>query len=1119
MYNDSNGPFYMLFRLGLYFLLLMVAGVNAENFNINTAGCTGTKNCSLGLDVIHLKEGAGYQWEVIATAAGVGEAYLKIGVPSGTRSMSLWVNNTYFDVLEADSSEVLPIIGKEFGPFNIPLVSGTNIIELRDSEGTQEFDVYSLRVESAVVPELQLSVTNNGGGAYVDEVVNLNATVTSGTGWQYQWKLIQDETYRKKEIYDLTWNSSWESSQCHANSFGTRISGKLYPPVSGNYRFVVSADDMHELRIINNGSEQLLTYSNQAVSPEGYFSNSSQLSQTIFLEWNTAYEFEFLHINQSGTGHFSILWQLPGSSEWQEIPAEAFSKVDDIVPTGKLSQQVFNNYLTSFSQLKSLDSYIGSSSNIQSVPITGQSISYQPGENKKYTFEVTATFGSMVIKKNISFFAQSHFVSEDDPGAASAWAKTGTANPGLLSQMNLTNVTDGTASGQVLEIGAPFGGSPAAWRQIVHLEPYHAYELRARVRLLNAPSNISVPANKEDNISRWKLPRIRVGVHGDSSEQGINPSNPSQWQDVAVDFIVPFHGQVDFYLHMGDHLGQGAYSGLFQVDNLQLVKLTGDNVTKFEFSNLVANIYDDFVAQTGGGEKTKNYFQRLSVVADDMRELSGKNFITQCMKQNIWIPKRWYIRAMGTNYNGMILKDESILTNQYLQEVWGSDNVLGGTLIHELEHSFDFANSNFNAHLPQLLQVYTLQKNNLLRTHNGSYLNALDWIAQDYGTRPMCSLDSASLLPKFYEFQTLLSGDKWQPFKQIMHDRWSPYKIFYEARPWPGSQDVYGQYLMWWDELESYTGINGWSVIHTANQRAIIQTMLERIASPVQANIDPSTVSNQDELYLHQASYLNSSVGYDVLKINELAEMNGQCHMRNIYAHAMSSVTYDLDKKWMTFNTDAIIRDNSIPGRVIARISGDGNLLYQSSAFTAQTSPVSSGHLDVSNVNELTLEFLDDGDANSDWSMWINPVLARGQIAADNFSASGQVIKHSGGKCVAPQSAGIPAMNERAVLSNDCGSDNAKFRLLASGALMHIESGACLHPDQGSSSPSNGTRWVFFPDCFSGERIQYDHLTSGSIQHRSGGSCIRPSGGSSNPGTGTELEFHSTCNQSAFTFE
>src|SRR5690606_36775518 len=270
---------------------------------------------------------------------------------------------------------------------------------------------------------------------------------------------------------------------------------------------------------------------------------------------------------------------------------------------------------------------------------------------------------------------------------------------------------------------------------------------------------------------------------------------------------------------------------------------------------------------------------------------------------------------------------------------------------------------------------------NFLRSYGESYLASLDWIAQEYGTLPICSLNSQSLLYNHYEFQALLGADKWRPFKQIIHDRWTTYKIDHEGRLWAGYKDYYGQYLKWWSELESYTGIDGWSILHSSNQKATIQAMLQRIDSPIEPNLDPSTISNQDKLYLQQASSINASVGYDVLNVNELAEVNGQCHLHYIYAHATSSVTYRLNEKWMTFHTDAILRNNSVPGRVIARVLGDGIVLSDSGAFTAQTSSVTSGYLDVSNVDKLSLEFLDDGDPNSDWSMWVNPMLARGSSA------------------------------------------------------------------------------------------------------------------------------------------
>jgi|GEM_PF-4123960 len=962
---------------------------------------------------------------------------------------------------------------------------------------------------------MTLNVAASDGRVYANETASLNASISSGTGWQYQWKLIQDETYNRKDIYDLTWNRDNEDFRCQAESVGQRISGKLYPPTNGMYKFAVAADDMHELRITKNTISQLLTSSVQPVAPAN-FNNTSQL---IELSANTVYPFEFLYINKAGSGHFSVLWQKPGSSQWEEVPIDVFSKPEETTATGVLLQETFNESLTSFSQLSSLSSFINSRSNKSTAVFNGQNISFTPQQNKTYSFEVTATSGTSVVKNIISFYAEGRLVSEDNTNAASAWIKAGTNDSNLLSLMKLTPAVDGTATGKVLEISAPVGGSSAEWVQTVFLKPYTAYEVRARVRLLNAPSNLEVPRSINDGERLWKLPRVRVGVHGDASEQGIDAVNPGQWHDVAVDFVVPFHGAVDLHLQMGNNAGQGVYSGTFQVDNIRIEKLSGNGVTQFEFPNLAANIYDDFVTKTGGVEATKNYFARISRAAENMRKLSGKSFVTQCTKQNIFVPKDWDVFALGTNLgNGMILKNANLLSDDFLRDVWGSTNIVGGVMIHEVEHSFDFPGSSFNSHLPLLGQVYAMEADNLLRTQDGHIVNAREWIAQERAAKSTCSMDTTALLPKLYQFQDqFLTGDKWAPFKQIMHDRWSPYKIEVEGRVWPN--DAFGQYRMWWSELQSYTGLDGWSLMHTPAEQSTIQTMFERKANPVQSTIDAANLSgSEDRLFLHKALRTSTSVGFGDLDINDMVEVNNQCRTNNIYAHAPSSLTYQLNKQWIAFNTQAVIKDNSIPGRVVAKISGDGVELYRSPSFTAQTSPVSSGVVDISNVNVLKLEFLDDGNNNSDWSVWIDPQLSRNQFGANNFASTGQVIKHSSGKCVAPEFGGSPAMNERAVLSDDCSSSNAKFKLLASGALLHINSGACLHPNGGSSTPSNGTSWVFFPHCTGGANIQYDKTALASIKHRSGGSCIHPSGDSAAPAAGTPLVFSQGCDQESLRF-
>ncbi|HWV16097.1 MAG TPA: NPCBM/NEW2 domain-containing protein [Cellvibrio sp.] len=961
----------------------------------------------------------------------------------------------------------------------------------------------------APLPEMTLSVANNNGRAYAGEAVSLNATITSGSAWQYEWKLIEDGTYNRKDIYDLTWDSDWGLSGCAAytENVGQRITGKLYPPTSGMYKFAVAADDQHEMRITKNGIKQLLTSSTQAVGSAD-FSNTSQL---IELSAGSAYPFEFLYINQGGSAHFSVLWQKPGSSQWEEVPAEVFSKPEGTTASGVLLQETFNQSLSSFNQLKALPSFINSRSNANVTVFTGQTISFAPTQTTAYTFEVTATSGATVVKNTISFFAEGRLISEDAANAANAWRVEGYADSSLLALAKLTTATDGTASGKVLEISAPAGGSPVEWTQTVFLKPYTAYEVRARVRLLNAPSNIQVPSGIGDSERLWKLPRLRVGINGDASQQGINAANPSQWREVAVDFAAPFNGKVDLHLHMG------AYSGTFQVDNIRIEKLSGNGITQYEFSNLVANVYDNFVIKAGGYEVTKNYFSRLSRAAENMRVLSGKNAMVQCAKQNIFIPRNWHIMALGYNINGTLLKDSNLLTDSFLRDIWGSSNIVGGVMIHELEHSFDVGVS-FQTHLPLFMQVYAMERDNLLRTHGNDIVNAREWIAQERATKSICSTNSESLLPKFYEFQDrFLAQDKWSAFRQIMHDRWSPYKKVVEGRAWP--DDGYGQYRKWWSELQSYTGIDGWNLMHTPAEQSTIQTMFQRRWSPVQANVNAETLSSAETtLYLNRVNRASESVGYGSIDINDMVKVDGECRTNNIYAHAPSSLAYQLNKKWLALDAQAVIKDNSASGRVVARVLGDGAELYRSPSFTATSSPTTSFVVDISNVNELKVEFLDDGNQDSDWSVWIDPRLSRGTSAASKFNPVGKLIKHSSGKCVAPQSGAAPRMNEPAVLSSNCSSNNNKFKLLASGAMLHIDSGMCLHPDAGSGTPNDGTKWVFFPNCIGGSNIQYQTTALGSIKHRSSGKCMHPEGGAVNPAEGTPLVFNNGCDQERLRF-
>ncbi len=83
------------------------------------------------------------------------------------------------------------------------------------------------------------------------------------------------------------------------------------------------------------------------------------------------------------------------------------------------------------------------------------------------------------------------------------------------------------------------------------------------------------------------------------------------------------------------------------------------------------------------------------------------------------------------------------------------------------------------------------------------------------------------------------------------------------------------------------------------------------------------------------------------------------------------------------------------------------------------------------------------------------------------------------------------------------------------GYLFHRSSGKLVHPLQGSSQPSDGTKLVLHGAKSDPARLQvrfvpvetFGHF--GYIEHVSSKKIVHPSGGSLSPGDGTSLVYHS----------
>ena len=111
-------------------------------------------------------------------------------------------------------------------------------------------------------------------------------------------------------------------AQDWADSYGTRVTGFIVPPVTGSYTFAVSGDEVVELYVSTDA-----TSANKSLA-------ASVASATAFRAWGTAsaartlvqgqrYYVELLQKEHTGTDHWSVGWKKPGDTEFSVIPGSA----------------------------------------------------------------------------------------------------------------------------------------------------------------------------------------------------------------------------------------------------------------------------------------------------------------------------------------------------------------------------------------------------------------------------------------------------------------------------------------------------------------------------------------------------------------------------------------------------------------------------------------------------------------------------------------------------------------------------------------------------------------------------------------------------------------------------
>lgn len=97
--------------------------------------------------------------------------------------------------------------------------------------------------------------------------------------------------------------------------YGVRIRGYLLPPVDGEYRFWIAADDRGALYLSSDDSPDnkvVIAYTPQSTGAGEYEKNPEQITGPIELKAGKKYYFEVLYKQGDGKDNLSIAWQPPG---------------------------------------------------------------------------------------------------------------------------------------------------------------------------------------------------------------------------------------------------------------------------------------------------------------------------------------------------------------------------------------------------------------------------------------------------------------------------------------------------------------------------------------------------------------------------------------------------------------------------------------------------------------------------------------------------------------------------------------------------------------------------------------------------------------------------------------
>lgn len=197
-----------------------------------------------------------------------------------------------------------------------------------------------------------LQTTNANNNAKIKVVVSndlrtvssvpVTLTVNDPYSGSHPGSLLREvwNTIPGTEVSDLTSNpkypnapdvidfiTKFEVPSNAADQYGTKVSGWLIPPQTGDYIFYIASDDNGQLFLSSdslraNLSASPIAWINDWADPRQYSKYPEQTSQKIYLETGKQYYVEAFFKEGAGGDNLSVAWKLPDGTSEIPIPSQ-----------------------------------------------------------------------------------------------------------------------------------------------------------------------------------------------------------------------------------------------------------------------------------------------------------------------------------------------------------------------------------------------------------------------------------------------------------------------------------------------------------------------------------------------------------------------------------------------------------------------------------------------------------------------------------------------------------------------------------------------------------------------------------------------------------------------------